>query len=246
MGSSRLPGKVMLDLCGKSVIWHIIERVKKSEKIDEIIIATSINKENDTIREFCLENEVKCYSGEENDVLDRYYKAVQLMEGYRDANIIRITADCPLIDPEIVDRVIDYHKIKKADYTSNCLEPTFPDGLDCEIFTFEILEEIWKQAQLKSEREHVTLYIRNNSDRYRIANYKNDEDLSNLRWTLDEAEDFKLINEIYEELYFDKEFFGMQDVMNLLQKRPELLEINVKYSRNEGLVKSIEEDNLYE
>ena len=156
--------------------------------------------------------------------------------------IIRITSDCPLIDPFVVDKVIDEHISDKNDYTANVLECTYPDGLDCEVFNFATLKDAWINANLSSQREHVTLYIRDHSDKFKLANVKNDVDFSDLRWTLDEKEDFIFINEVYKNLYNVNPFFDMDDVIQLLKEKPELLDINSKFTRNEGLIKSLRED----
>ncbi|MFX3636811.1 MAG: cytidylyltransferase domain-containing protein [Candidatus Pristimantibacillus sp.] len=244
MGSTRLPGKVMLHLSGKPVLWHMVERLKHSKLIDKIIIATSVEKENDSIRAFCQEHVIPCYSGSENDVLDRYYRAAKSNPVLPSDIIIRITADCPLIDPEVIDRTIAALQIDNADYASNVIIPTYPDGLDCEVMTFAVLEEMWTNAKLQSEREHVTLYIRNHKEQFKLVNVENDEDLSPLRWTLDEQRDFDLIKIIYDNLYTEDTLFLMNDVINLLKEYPDISSINVDISRNEGLTKSLENDEL--
>ena len=244
MGSSRLPNKVMLEICGKPVLWHVVNRTSNSRKIDKIIVATSEDSTNDLIREYCAENGIECTSGSENDVLDRYYKALEHINIEDDDLVVRITADCPLIDPVIIDKVIERHIGTNSDYTSNCIEPTFPDGLDCEVFKAFVLKKAWKEAKLKSEREHVTLYIRNHPEIFKIESYKGDRNLSDLRWTLDEEEDFKLIKEIYEELYNDNDIFFTDQILNLLKSRPSLTKINSMHIRNEGLIKSLNEDGI--
>lgn len=242
MGSTRLSGKVMMDLCGSPVIEHVVNRLGKSKLIDEIIIATSVDSNNKPLIDFCIKNNVSYFVGSEDDVLDRYYQAAKENNINDDDIIIRITSDCPLIDPFVVDKVIEEHISKNNDYTANVLECTYPDGLDCEVFNFNILKEIWNNANLSSQREHVTLYIRDNLDKFKLGNVKNDVDLSDLRWTLDEKEDFVFINEIYKNLYNQNSFFTMNDIVDLLDKKPELLEINSKFTRNEGLIKSLSED----
>lgn len=242
MGSSRLPGKIMMDLCGTPVLGHIVERLKGSEKIDKIIVATGNGEENDEVREFCGKNGILCFSGSENDVLDRFFKAAKMAGAKSEDTIIRITADCPLIDFDVLDRMLDRFFVEGVDYMSNSAEPTFPDGLDCEAFYFKTLEEAWKNAKLASEREHVTLYIRNHPEKFSVSVFKNSEDLSYLRWTLDEQEDYELIKQIYEKLYFEKPMFLLGDVLNLLKDEPELTKINSKFMRNEGLEKSLKND----
>ena len=244
MSSSRLPNKVMLKICEKPVLWHVVNRTSNSKKIDRIVVATSEDSSNDVVREYCADNGIECVSGSENDVLDRYYKALEYLGITDDDLVVRITADCPLIDPVLIDEVIEHHLDTGSDYTSNCIEPTFPDGLDCEVIKASALKDAWKNAKLKSEREHVTLYIRNHPEKFKISSYKGDKDLSNLRWTLDEKEDYQLIKAIYEELYFKDKIFNTKDILDLLKNKPILININSKYVRNEGLVKSLKEDGL--
>jgi len=160
MSSTRLPKKVMLKIGEKPVLWYVYNRVKLSKKVNEIIIATSSDKSDDPIEKFCREENIKFFRGSLEDVLDRFYYAAKR---FNFEYILRITADCPLIDREIMDKGIDLHFASsnpENTYTSNTLEYTFPDGLDIEIFSFKLLEEAWKNAKLKSEREHVTPYIR--------------------------------------------------------------------------------------
>ena len=243
MGSTRLPNKVLMDLNGKSVLENIIDRLKKSSCIDKIIVATSINAENIVIEKLCESKEISCFKGSEDDVLDRYYQTCNFFGISESDNIVRITADCPLIDYNVIDKIIEKHLEDNNDYTSNTIVPTFPDGLDCEVFTFASLEDSWKNACLSSEREHVTLYIKNHPEIFKIENILNDEDLSDLRWTLDEKEDFEFINKIYS--YFNNsEIFSTQDVLEVLKENPDLLNINDKFRRDEGLEKSLKNDKV--
>ena len=244
MGSSRLPGKVMKEVVGKPLLEHIIDRLKFCEKIDEIIVITSLEPQNEPIIRLCEKLNIDYFIGDEKDVLDRYYQASIRFNLNENDSILRITADCPLIDPKIVDEVIIKHLDKDYDYTTNTLIRTYPDGLDCEVFTLPILKEMWIKAKLKSEREHVTLYIKNNPDNYNLGNLEQDRDLSDLRWTVDEKEDFILIKNIYESLYDYKKIFLMNDILELLDNNPSLLKINDMYERNEGLMKSLKEDEI--
>lgn len=246
MGSSRLPGKVLMNLSGKSVLQHIINRLKQSKYINQIIVATSDNDENGAIFELCDSINISCFRGSEDDVLDRFYQTGKEFGFNLDDIVIRITADCPLIDYEIVDNTIKLHLDEKNDYTSNTMPCTFPDGLDCEVFNFSVLINTWQNANLSSEREHVTLYIRNHPEIFKLGGLKNNVDYSYLRWTLDEQEDYILINEIYENLYDINEFFNMGDVLKLLEVRPELKDINSFIERNEGLKKSLKNDKVLE
>ena len=241
--SSRLPGKVLKPIMGRPMLALQIERVLRSKNIDQLIIATSTDRSDDRLATFCLDMNVHCYRGSLKDVLDRFYQAAQTC---KPDHIVRITGDCPLIDPEVIDEVIAFYLNGDYDYASNSVEPTFPDGLDVEIFRFSALEGAWKEACLPSQREHVTPFIHQQPNRYRIGHYKNTEDLSHLRWTVDEPEDFDLVNKIYEELYPAEPNFRMADVLHLLQQRPEWLTINKQFERNEGFIKSLHEDRQRE
>ncbi len=243
VSSTRLPGKVLKPIMGRPMLALQVERVLQATKIDQLIIATSTDPSDDELESLCEGIHVPCYRGSLNDVLDRFYQAAQT---WKPKHVVRITGDCPLIDPVVIDAVIAYYLNGDYDYVSNTVEPTFPDGLDIEIFRFSILEEAWKEASLPSQREHVTPFIHQHPDRYRIGNYRNTEDLSHMRWTVDEAEDFDLINRIYNELYPFDPNFRMADILNLLQQKTEWLSINKQFDRNEGFMKSLQEDKRYE
>lgn len=242
MGSTRLPGKALLKLEGKTVLEHVIERVKKSSLIQEVVVATTIVKEDLKIVSLCSAKGIRVYCGSENDVLDRYYQAARLLET---DHIVRITADCPLIDPKIIDRVVQLHLSKKSDYTSNTIRETFPDGEDVEVFTFGALKEAWNNAKLCSEREHVTPYIRNRSDLFKLVNLDCIRNLSQKRWTLDEERDYKFIKLIYKNLYRKNRAFGMEEILKFLKQHPEYENINKEIKRNEGYLKSLREDKIF-
>jgi spore coat polysaccharide biosynthesis protein SpsF len=246
MGSSRLPGKILMDFCGKPSLLQLYDRLKRSAEIDKIVIATSANSINDPVRQLCKEHNIRCFSGSEDDVLERFYLAAKETGATCGDTLIRITGDCPLIDFELVDKVIECYKHSEADYACNSILPTFPDGLDCEVFDFSSIEIAYKEATLKSEREHVTLFIRNHPERFKLVNYANDIDYSYMRWTLDQMEDYIFINNIYESLYPTNPAFVMDDIIELLEKNPKMLEINSMYVRNEGLMKSLEADRSAE
>ena len=246
MGSTRLPGKVLMNLSGKPVLEHVIDRLNQSNYINQIIVATSYGDGNEGIVDLCDLKKVFCFKGSEDDVLDRFYQACKNFNVGLDDIVIRITADCPLIDYEIVDKTIKLHLDENNDYTSNTMPCTYPDGLDCEVFNFEVLDNAWKNANLSSEREHVTLYIRNHPEMFKLGGLTNDIDYSDLRWTLDEKEDYILINEIYENLYSSNEFFKMDEILQLLEDKPELNDINSFIMRNEGLEKSLKNDQVLE
>lgn len=246
MGSTRLPGKVLKEVCGKTLLEHEIDRLKHCKYIEQFVVATTMSKSDDAIVEFCRKKNINHFRGSENDVLDRFYQAA-VSQGLKEGDaIIRITADCPLIDPVIVDKVVTLFRDSGADYAANINPPTFPDGLDNEIFKFSALEKAWKEARLQSEREHVTLHIRNHPERYSIANLYNDKDYSGLRWTVDEPEDLEVIKEIYQSLYTEKELFLMEDVLEFLDKNKEVQEYNKKFFRDEGLIKSLQNDKVVE
>lgn len=240
MGASRLPGKVLKDLVGKPVLWHVLHRVGRSTLIDEAVVATTCEKDDLAIVKYCAALGIRVFVGSENDVLDRYYQTARLLEP---DNIVRITADCPLHDAEVIDSVIDRHIKEDNDYTSNILKETFPDGLDCEIMKFSVLEEAWRKARLVSEREHVTQYIIK-SNRYKKGNVISEINRADERWTLDTEQDYMFIKRIYYELYDANNEFGARDVYALLKNKPELKEINNGIVRNEGLLKSLANDHV--
>lgn len=225
MNSTRLPGKAMLKIADKTVLEHVVTRVKQSRLIDEIIIATTTKQEDDIIVEESKKIGVKSYRGSEEDVLSRYYYAAK--ENSADI-IIRITSDCPLIDPEIIDLVINFYKENEYDIvanaSSNLSERTFPRGLDVEIFSFKQLEIAFLKANEKYQREHVTPYIYENAEK--VYYYKNDVDYSQHRWTLDTDDDYKLISKIYSELYKGVHDFYLKDIIKLFERKPDLFEIN--------------------
>lgn len=241
MGSSRLPNKVLKDLAGKPALWHVVERVKRCNLIDDIVVATTIDEKDLEIVKYCAQNNIRVFVGSEDDVLDRYYQTAKLL---KPNHVVRITADCPMHDPEVIDAVIKKHVDEKNDYTSNTLEVTFPDGLDCEIMTYETLKEAWENAKLQSEREHVTQYIIHNN-KYKKGCIKSSIDYSDYRWTLDMEVDYVFLKNIFEN--FEKQgkvYFDAQDVYTLLEKQPELKNINSNIIRNEGLLKSLENDTV--
>ncbi len=240
LGSTRLPGKVLLGLEGRTVLEHVIGRVRSSKLANDVIVATTINKEDLEIVKLCASLGISVYCGSVDDVLDRYYQTARL---FKADHIVRITSDCPLIDPKTIDDVVALHLSEKADYTSNTLKETFPDGQDTEIFTFNALKEAWKNANLASEREHVTPYIRKNPS-FKHVNLEYNEDLSQKRWTLDNPEDYEFIKLIYENLYKNNPFFGMKEILKFTNENPEIEKINNSLSRNEGYLKSLKEDKI--
>ena len=243
VSSTRLPQKVIKKIEGKTVLEHLILRAKKVKNCDKVILATTDKKDDDVLGKIAKELNVLAFRGSENDVLDRYYQAAKL---FKIDPIVRITADCPLLDPKIVEKVIDFYFSGNYNYISNTHPPTFPDGMDVEIFNFKSLEKSWKKAKLRSEREHVTAYIFKNPKLFKIGNITYEKDFSHLRLTLDEKEDLILIRKIYKELYPKNPFFGLEWVLELFKRKPELIEINQHIKRGEGYLKSLKEDKIYE
>lgn len=239
-GSSRLPNKVLKDLCGRPMLQHIIERTLLCKKVDKVMVATTVRKEDNTIDSLCRRVGLDCYRGSENDVLDRYY---QVAKQFEPVNIIRVTADCPLIDPDIIDEIVEIHEKGAYDYTSNTLKETYPDGLDTEVFKYSILKEAWEKASMASEREHVTPYIKFKEE-FKRYSVERSPSLAEKRWTVDTDKDYEMISMIYNELYRDGQFFKTQDVLEVLIRHPEIEEINANTIRNEGYKKSIDNDYI--
>lgn len=236
VSSTRLPGKVLRPILGKPIMQLQLERIQRSKHIDKIVVATSNQPEDDELHKLCTTMGVACFRGSLDDVLDRFYGAAS--EWYPE-HVVRLTGDCPLADPDIIDKTIEFHLNAGYDYSSNTLDPTYPDGLDVEVFRFSCLKDAWKEAELVSEREHVTPFIYKRPERYRLGSCKGLTDLSNLRWTVDESDDFELIKAIYESLYPEKPDFTTLDILNYLEANPEYLKLNDKHERNEGYKKSL-------
>ncbi len=239
MSSRRLKGKVLEDICGRPMLARIVERLSHSTLIDQIVVATSRDSSDEPIARWCAKEGVAIYRGELDDVLDRYYNA-SLTFGAR--TIVRITADCPLIDPEIVDTVVE--RFMDGMYDCAGTDSSYPDGLDTEVFTMLTLRRAWQHACWSSEREHVTPYIWKHPDRFRLLRISAPRRLGYLRWTVDEPRDLELVRKIYSSLEGKKKIFLMEDVLRLLEQRPELLKINSGIRRNEGYYRSLKEDRL--
>ena len=237
MSSTRLPNKVMAEISGKPMLWYVVNRTRKSAKVDRVIVATSNQTDDDVIARFCGEEKIPYYRGSIDDVLDRFYQTAREFGG---EVIVRITSDCPLIDPAIIDKVVDEFLENDFDYVSNTVNPTYPDGLDVEVIKRSALDRAWKEARLKSEREHVTPYIFKNPSLFKVGSVQQDEDLSALRWTVDEPEDLEFVRAVYDRM--ESLEFGMRDVLSIIEKHPEISEINQNLTRNEGYAKSLRED----
>jgi spore coat polysaccharide biosynthesis protein SpsF len=244
MGSTRLPGKVMADLSGKPLLARVIERAQAIRGIDQVVVATTIAERDRPLLDLARRYGAEAFAGSEDDVLDRYYQAAQ---AFGAEVLVRLTADCPLLDPAVSERVLARFRQGDVDYACNTLPPTFPDGLDTEVFSFAILERAWQEAKLTSEREHVTPYIWKNPAKFRQANVLNEVDLSSLRWTVDEPQDLRFVRAVYARLHHEgASLFGMADILTLLEREPGLDNINTGFVRNEGYAKSLREDRVTE
>ncbi len=234
VGSSRLPGKVLLPLEDKTVLDHVIERTARAKLIDEVIVATTLKKEDLPIIRLVSNKGFRVFAGSEKDVLDRYYQCARLVCA---DHIVRITADCPLVDPKIIDLVVERHLKSNADITQNDL---YPDGFDVTVFTYDILRRAWKEARLMSEREHVTPYMFKIAEK--VEKVVCPEDLYHVRLTLDRPEDYKVLKKVFEGVYTKKRDFSFEDVMEFLRRNPDVLKINAHIDRDEGYKKSLQED----
>jgi spore coat polysaccharide biosynthesis protein SpsF len=241
-GSSRLPGKILKKVKGMSLLEIHLKRIQGSQLIDEIKVATTNESESIEIEKIAKALDVQTFHGSIDNVLERFYLTA-LPESPQ--WVVRLTSDCPLVDPEIIDKVIQYALDQDLDYVSNTLSPTFPDGLDVEIFKFSALKKAYEEAELRSELEHVTPYIWKNSTfmgrtLFSSDVVKNTVDLSGVRITVDTSEDFEVIKELIEREGIDSPWMRYVDI---LEEQPHLSIINQQYSRNEGYDKSINGDN---
>jgi len=236
MGATRLPGKVLLKVRGITLLEYEVERVRQSKKIHKIVVATTNQKPDDQIEKLCQRIGLDCFRGSEEDVLDRYYQCSLKYPDYD--NIVRITGDCPLIDPEVVDQVIGLFEENDLDYASNIEEETYPDGMDVEVFKRTVLAEADAKAKLQSEREHVTQYIRKNTS-YHKGNLAAEQDFSRFRLTVDNQEDFPVIEFIIKN---SNPSDGFRKYITLLMDNPEVMKKNIHLIRNEGLKKSLKQD----
>jgi spore coat polysaccharide biosynthesis protein SpsF len=234
--STRLPGKVLLPVLGVPMLMRQVERLQRVQRIDHLVIATSSDPTDDCIAALCHQQKWDCYRGSSDDVLDRFYQTAcrEFCE-----HVVRLTGDCPLTDPSVIDAVIDYHLAVDWDYTSNALEPTFPDGLDVEIMRFTCLRTAWKEASLPSHREHVTPFLYQQPERFQIGHFKQAENLSHLRWTVDERADLEFVRQVYANLYRKTPNFSTDAILALLSEQPQLANINQGFKRNEGYAQSV-------
>jgi spore coat polysaccharide biosynthesis protein SpsF len=222
MGSTRLPGKVLMDLGGWSVLSRVVRRLGRAKFLQQIVVATSVAAADDAVAAECVRLQAPCYRGSEDDVLDRYYQAAKAWPS--DA-VVRITADCPLIDPEVVGQTIEVFLKEGSDYASNSIERSYPRGLDAEVFTVAALQQNWQEAREPHQREHVTPFFYEHPERFRISSIAAAGDHSRYRLTLDTADDLRLIRAVYAS-FGDQDTMGWREVVALLERRPELAALN--------------------
>lgn len=235
-GATRLPGKVLRRVLGRPLLFYLLQRLKKAKLIDKIVVATTTKKRDELIVDFCEKQKTTYFRGSEEDVLDRFYQAAKK---YQAEVIVRITADCPLIDPQIIDKVIKKFKSRDFDYVSNTHPATYPDGMDTEVFSFQVLERVWQEAKKPSEREHVTPYIWKNPGKFRLGCVRNPEDLSKIRLTVDYQEDFLLVKEVIEAFYRNDKSFTLKEILNFLKKQRQVIRQENKFFKtNQALKKA--------
>lgn len=230
VSSTRLPGKVLLPILGKPLLLLMIERIQKAKLIGNVVVATSVNPDDDVIENLCIENSIYCFRGHLTDLLDRHYQVAKKLNA--DA-VVKIPSDCPLIDPTIIDKVLNFFiENVEYDYVSNLHPATYPDGNDVEIFSFQALEKAWRKATKNYEREHTTPFFWENSNVFKVGNVSWEKGLdysSTLRFTIDYKEDYEFIKKVYEELYPTNPDFNLNDILRLLEQKPELIQINHKF-----------------
>jgi spore coat polysaccharide biosynthesis protein SpsF len=234
--SSRLPGKVLLPVLGQPMILRQIERLKMAQRMDALVLATSTDPSDDALAAAVYATGIAVHRGSLDNVLDRFIGAAS---PFHPEWVVRLTGDCPLADPQLVDRLISETLAAAADYGSTALAPTFPDGLDAEIVRFDILRQIACEPRTSAEREHVTLAIHRNPALFKLHSVTGSHDLSAMRWTVDEPSDFAFVTAVYEALYPANPAFGTCDILNLLHVHPEFARLNGDIQRNEGLLKSL-------
>ncbi len=228
-GAARFPNKVFALIDNKPLLWHVVERLKFANTVDDIIVATTTNPRDDAIEKWCRDNKVKCFRGSENDVLNRYYSAAKK---FPSDYVVRITADDPFKEPTVIDAVVGVLVDEKLDYATNNFPPSYPEGLDCEAFTQNVLEIMEKNATEETEREHVTQFIFHHPDEFRIKNISSPVMLKQHRWTIDTEADYQFVLAIYAaRKKKDKPLF-MDEILEILQENPSLQEINSSVKRS--------------
>jgi spore coat polysaccharide biosynthesis protein SpsF len=234
MGSSRLPGKVMADVIGKPLIWHMYQRLKHISLISNIVISTTKNNEDKKLIEFAKSEGIQSFAGDENDIIDRLY---QTGKKFKSTILVKINADCPLIDPKLIEKGIKIYlkSPEKPDLVTNSLNDTFPEGMQYGIFNFDTIEELWKTIKDPFWREYFFRYIIEHEEKFKIIGIQNEDDLSELRWTVDYKEDLEFVNKIFNELYEKNPYFSMEEILEIIKKNPKISKINQKYSSKDGI-----------
>ncbi len=241
VGSARLPRKVLRSILGKPMLERQLERLRDAKRIGAFVVATTDKPEDDVVAGIAKRAGFEVFRGSEQDVLDRFYKAAKKIKA---DVVVRVTGDCPLHDPDVVDTVVERFLDSGADYTKT--PENYPEGLDTEVFSFLTLETAWKEAVLPSEREHVTPFIRNHPERFKVDTWRDsDLDHSAYHWSVDTGRDFTFVEAVYQELYKEGTMFHMKDIFGLLERRPELLDINKGGTGYEGLEKSKKGDEEF-
>jgi len=233
MGSTRLPGKVLKEINGKPMLSYLVDRVSKSKKLDKIIIATSTLDKDDAIFSYCKENNIECFRGSEDDVLSRYYECAKQ---YNPDTIVRLTADCPLADPQIIDNVIQKFEDNSVEYCANTVPietNTFPDGTDVEVFSFEALKKAYNEVKDKHFREHVTFQFWQ-TDEYKSIQYISNMDYSKFRITVDYPEDFEVVEFIFNELKKRDSYGHLNEIIEIIESNEEIKNKNGKYYFGQG------------
>lgn len=232
MSSTRLPGKVLRELSGAPMLERQLERVQRATLLSNVVVATSTDISDDPIASLCEELGVDCYRGDLSNVLGRFVGAI---DAFPTDVVVRITADCPLISPQAIDSVIGAFLEADCDYLSNTLEPTFPDGVDIEVMSKQALREVSAISTDPLEREHVTLGIYRRPDHFSVRNYRGEQDLSDLRWTVDSQEDLEFVGWVFDSLFANNPHFEMADVLELLARHPEYNRTTLDAKRNAAL-----------
>lgn len=240
MKSSRLPGKVMLKICGKPVLELMLERVKQSKTLDKIVVATSSEKSNDIIVELCDKIGIECVRGPEDDLVAR---CKIVCDKIKPKVIVKMGADSILIDPQVIDKIVNVFLNTNYDFVSNYGIPkTYPEGCTADVYSSSSLIEAFQEAKKPSEREHITPFFWNRKEKYRLFQVDYKKDISNYRLSLDYKEDYIVIKSIYEALYKKNSFFNLEDIIEWLNLHPDIIKINAHIPASEGVLKSLEQD----
>lgn len=252
MNSTRLHNKALLKIGDQPMLYHVVKQTKASKFVKDIIIATTKSPKDKKIINFCLKHNLKYFCGSNNDVLDRYFKCAKK---FTCDPVIRISSDCPFIDPSIIDQIISKFRKNSCDYVANNFEKinkkwensacNFPQGMVVEICNFKTLEKAWKVAKKPSEREHVFPYVQFNAKFFKVSNLVYKKDLSFIRCTVDKKEDLKFVRELWKRIPKSKKTIHINDILKIINKEPCLVEINNKTNFDEGYKKSVQKDAKY-